>query len=160
MKQVIRSRAAILFAVLMAYSSGICAHAQELIQDYSNLEAELVLDLWPSRDGVTPLQIAVRNLGFEIIPSSTSMQLLMQGTLNISNPDGSMQSISLGIWRGRAPDDIERGDLAYHCSNNSPIDTLFTMEENGRYLVWWTQGKMKSNVLVFQKNTEGIQKLP
>ena len=159
MTQVIRFRAAILFALLISSSAATCAHAQGYIQDFSGLETELVLGVWPSQDGRFPANIAVRNLGFETIPSRTSMQLLMQGTLNISKPDGSLQSENLGVWRGKAPDDIQRGDLAYH-ANNTSFDFRFKMEENGRYLVWWTEGIKKSNILVFQKNDEGIQKLP
>ena len=93
-------------------------------------------------DAKYPVRIAIRNMGSQKVPSKQSMNILLRCVLHISKHDGSRSSKALGSWRGRAPDDIERGDLASHCIH-TPVNSLFKMEKAGRYILWWTEGNKR-----------------
>jgi len=151
--------AGVLLMGLFLATVGSIVTAQEKAQPAASPDVDLVADVWPSQEGKHPTKIAIRNVGFEKIPSEQCMNILMRCVLHISNPDGSQNSRPFDGWRGRAPDDIQRGDLASHYVN-TPIEDLFKMDQNGRYLVWWTDGNRKSNVMVFLKDAKGLQRLP
>jgi hypothetical protein len=152
--------ASLLLCLLLFVTATSCVTAKEKVQPAaSNANVELMLDLWPSQDGKYPVRIAIRNLGNQKIPSEQSMKLLMRCVLHISKPDGSHSSKALGSWRGRAPNDIERADLASHCIH-TPVNSLFTMEEAGRYILWWTEGDRRSNSFVFERTKKGLDRLP
>ncbi len=148
-----------LMLMLLLFAMGSFSEAQEDARHTPLPEFELVADVWPSQEGLYPIRIAIRNLGFDDISSEKCLSILMRCVLHISNPDGSSSSTRPGGWRGRAPDDIQRGELASHCVN-TPIERMFDMDQSGRYLVWWTDGNRKSNVMVFQKDEAGLRRLP
>jgi len=135
------------------------ATAQEKAKPVASPDVELVADVFPSQEGKHPTKIAIRNFGFATISSEQCMEILMRCYLHISKPDGSEGSRPIGGWRGQGPHAIQRGDLASHYVI-APIEDLFKMDQDGRYLVWWTDGDRKSNVLVFQKDAKGLQRLP
>jgi len=126
---------------------------------------ELVLDEWPQAgfpqlaDGKFHPKVAVRNLGFQKIAADQSLSVLMKGTLHLGRPDGTESSYPLGIWRGRAPSDIGRGELAAHV-NNTAVETAFSPVKPGRYLLWWTSGEMRSNSVVLDKDDNGLHRRP
>jgi hypothetical protein len=128
-------------------------------QPASNANLELVLDLRPSQDGKHPVRIAIRNVGSQKMSSEQCMKIFARCVLHISKSDASRSSMDLGEWRGGAPVDISRGDLASHCVRN-PVASLFKMEKAGRYILWWTDGNKRSNSLVFERTKTGLERLP
>jgi len=148
-----------LFLMMLLAAATRCVSAEEAAKPVAKGDFELVLGLWPPQAGKYPVRIAIRNLRFQEIPSAQCMGILGRCVLHVSQPDGSQSSKSLGVWRGRAPDDISRGDLASHCIN-TPVDGLFKMKKEGRYILWWTQGGKRSNSLAFERDGKELRRLP
>jgi len=147
----------IAFLVVGVHSQA--ASAKEEARPAPDADYEFVLDLWPSQGGKHPVRIAIRNVGSQKMSSEQCMKIFARCVLHISKPDASRSSRALGSWRGRAPDDISRGDLASHCVR-SPVASLFKMEKAGRYILWWTDGNKRSNPVVFERTETGLERLP
>jgi len=156
-------RIVLLLAALAPLAALIPAFHGQTSARESEIRCELVLDIWrdtwPNPDTKYPLKIAVRNLGFRTMRTADIQSILYATVLHVSRPDGSEETRGRFGWRGTRPDPISRGGMATHRMCN-PVDNYFTMTKPGRYIVWWTQGNLRSNVLVFDRDEKGLHPAP
>lgn len=158
-----RWRVVLLLAALVPLVALIPAFHGKTSAKESEIRYELVLDIWrdkwPHPDTKYPLKIAVRNLGLRTMRAAEVQSILYAAALHVSRPDGSEETREHFGWFGAIPHDISRGDLATH-NLHTPVDMLFKMTRPGRYIVWWTQGNLRSNVLVFDRDEKGLRPAP
>ena len=158
-----------LLVVVVFASLAVALRSEETENDKHRVaNVELLLDSFvshrelPTRsDNPLALKLAIRNIGFIEISSRDHVDTFDANTICVSRPDGSVVRSRARdqIVRGGHPRDTKRGELSL-VANRGFGPEIYDMTQSGRYVIWWESGQHKSNTVVFERDENGLSRLP